>query len=133
MKKINSFIDNIPKMALMLTLNLIYAGCGLNVFTQKPSDLQYQSGRPNNNSGNGSNGGDTEEINFTKVKNEVFAARCFRCHNSGTLNFSLDDSIFNNLETIKNEIESGSMPDDGPLTARQKFVFTSWIQLGSPR
>lgn len=117
----------------VLAISLAFFGCGPNALTQKSSDLQYQSGNPDTNTGNGSNGGETETIDFAKVKNEVFAARCFRCHNSGSLNFAVEDSIFNNLNSIKSEIESGSMPEDGPLTAHQMRIFKSWIQLGSPR
>lgn len=82
---------------------------------------------------------DPEFIDYQLVKTSVIDLRCIGCHSAkggdkGGVNLETYENVFDQKDSIKSEIESGSMPrpKNKPLTDIQKRIFLSWIENGAP-
>ena len=83
---------------------------------------------------------DPDKIDFQLVNTKVITPRCVGCHsdkggNKGDVNLETYDNIYSQIDTIKDEVESGSMPrpKNKPLTDFQKKLFLTWIEKGAPK
>jgi uncharacterized membrane protein len=71
-------------------------------------------------------------IYFADVLKNVIGPRCLSCHSSDGIGGYADYSaVKEDLEKIKNAVESDEMPaDGGPLTPEQKAMLLKWIADG---
>ena len=75
-------------------------------------------------------------VTFAQVNQAVFQTSCLKCHNStkssGGVILDTFANVSKSLSDVTSDIDSGDMPEDGPLTSAQKTLFDTWILEGAP-
>ncbi len=102
-------------ISVMALLNLI--GCGnYEEFKEDPS-AAFTNILPNN------------ALTFKTVKEEVLKDNCISCH----ANYANYSDVLSDIEAIKSEVISGSMPKGSALSQDKKTLLLSWIAGGAQR
>lgn len=75
-----------------------------------------------------------KDLTFAFMKENLFDAKCVRCHNEDGRAFSLEtyQSVIENLSGIVSAVQSDEMPPRTPLARDLKEVLIRWVQLGAP-
>lgn len=68
-------------------------------------------------------------LTFNEVLDQVLGPKCLKCH----ANYDQYDAVNGNLAAITAAVRSDRMPQDGPLSEREKQILFSWIFSGAPR
>jgi len=83
---------------------------------------------------------DPDKIDYQLVNTKVITPRCITCHSvkggdKGGVNLESYENVLDEIETIKDEVKTGSMPrpKTRPLTDFQKKLFLTWIEKGAPK
>jgi hypothetical protein len=72
---------------------------------------------------------DDSRLDFSTVKQTIFAARCISCHQQ----YSNYQGVVRELNAIQSAVASNRMPKSGgPLTDNQKAILAAWISQGAP-
>jgi len=78
-------------------------------------------------------------LSFAQIKSTILFPKCLECHSreggdAGNINLESLENVVANLEIIKSEISSGSMPPKTrtKLTDTEKFSLLKWINAGGP-
>lgn len=76
-----------------------------------------------------------EQLTYELVRKEVFVPSCVRCHgNSAGVRLDSYQKIKSQISAIKRAtLIDRSMPQDGPLSARQEKLLSDWIKKGAPQ
>lgn len=79
---------------------------------------------------------DTTRLNWQSNTQQLIANHCSACHcGSGGCNFPklvTQDDIINHLNSVRQEINSGSMPPNGTLDACERSKLIHWLNQGAP-
>ncbi len=78
-------------------------------------------------------------LSFSRLKSSVLIPKCLECHSrdggdAGDINLESHENVIANLEIIKSEVSSGSMPPKSrsKLTDKEKSSLLTWINAGGP-
>lgn len=77
-------------------------------------------------------------VSYSVINTSIMQPKCLECHSSaggdaGGINLETYENVTSNLNIIKSEVASDSMPKNRTkLTAKQKEILFAWIDAGGP-
>lgn len=81
-----------------------------------------------------------QDINFTLVKERIFAFHCLSCHsdaggNRDGVNLETYERVYKKLDDLEDVIRDGEMPPRSrpALSLLEKNVLLRWVRLGAPK
>lgn len=105
------------KVLRILALSFVLFSCGnYEEFKEDPANL-FTRVAPN------------LAVTFSEVEKQVLTPRCVQCHPG----YNDYETVRANLNGIAASVASNRMPQNGPLSERQKGLLLGWIAAGAPQ